>query len=260
MENIITSKDNPVIKLYQKLSSSKKERVQYGLFVLEGLRITEDAIREESGLSHILITEQAYEKYGEKLFQADLRDTRVIVISNELGNKIASTGTPQGVFAICRIPAQKQMTFAENGRYIVLFGLQDPGNVGMMIRTADALGLDGVILSGSCDLYSPKVIRSTMGSVFRVNIMIENDAEKLFEMLHSSGVETSAAVIDKDAVPVTDLCFEGRQAVLIGNEGNGLPREISNACTRRITIPMHGNVNSLNAAMAAGILMWELKK
>ena len=97
MENIITSKDNPVIKLYQKLSSSKKERVQYGLFVLEGLRITEDAIREESGLSHILITEQAYDKYGEKLFQADLRDTRVIVISNELGNKIASTGTPQGV-------------------------------------------------------------------------------------------------------------------------------------------------------------------
>ena len=249
MENIITSKDNPVIKLYQKLSSSKKERVQYGLFVLEGLRITEDAIREESGLLHILITEQAYDKYGEKLFQADLRDTRVIVISNELGNKIASTGTPQGVFAICRIPAQKQMIFAENGR-----------NVGMMIRTADALGLDGVILSGSCDLYSPKVIRSTMGSVFRVNIMIENDAEKLFEMLHSSGVETSAAVIDKDAVPVTDLCFEGRQAVLIGNEGNGLPCEISNACTRRITIPMHGNVNSLNAAMAAGILMWELKK
>ena len=108
MENIITSKDNPIIKLYQKLSSSKKERVQYGLFVLEGLRITEDAIREESGLSHILITEQAYDKYGEKLFQADLRDTRVIVISNELGNKIASTGTPQGVFAICRIPAQKR--------------------------------------------------------------------------------------------------------------------------------------------------------
>ena len=108
MENIITSKDNPIIKLYQKLSSSKKERVQYGLFVLEGLRITEDAIREESGLSHILITEQAYDKYGEKLFQADLRDTRVIVISNELGNKIASTGTPQGVFAICRIPAKKQ--------------------------------------------------------------------------------------------------------------------------------------------------------
>ena len=88
MENIITSKDNPIIKLYQKLSSSKKERVQYGLFVLEGLRITEDAIREESGLSHILITEQAYDKYGEKLFQADLRDTRVIVISN--GNAAGS--------------------------------------------------------------------------------------------------------------------------------------------------------------------------
>ena len=84
MENIITSKDNPVIKLYQKLSSSKKERLQYGLFVLEGLRITEDALREESGITHLIITKNAYEKYGEALLQADLRNTRVIVISNEL--------------------------------------------------------------------------------------------------------------------------------------------------------------------------------
>mgnify|MGYP002622470061 CR=1 FL=1 len=260
LENIITSKDNPVIKLYQKLSSSKKERLQYGLFVLEGLRITEDAIREESGLSHLIVTEQAREKFGERLFQADLRDTRIIVISNELGNKIASTDNTQGVFAICRIPQQRQMTFAENGRYIVLFGLQDPGNVGMMIRTADALGIDGVIMSKSCDLYSPKVIRSTMGSVFRMDIMIENDADRLFELLTQSGAETSAAIIDKDAIPVTECSFTGRQAVLIGNEGNGLPPDISARCSRRVTIPMHGTVNSLNAAMAAGILMWELKK
>ena len=88
MENIITSKDNPVIKLYQKLSTSKKERLQYGLFVLEGIRITEDAIKENSGITHLIFTESAYEKLGENWVQADLRDTKVIVISNELGNRI----------------------------------------------------------------------------------------------------------------------------------------------------------------------------
>lgn len=259
MESIITSKDNPTVKLYQKLSSSKKERLQYGLFVLEGIRIVEDALRDGS-VSHLLLTKDQADRYAEKLLQADLRDTKLLVISNELGNRIASTDSTQGVFAICRIPQQKKLSFREGGRYVVLFGLQDPGNVGMVIRTADALGIDGIILSGSCDLYSPKVIRSTMGSVFRMNIAVENNADALFAMLAENGVETSAAVIDKDAQRVTECSFTGRQAVFIGNEGNGLPSDIASRCTRRITIPMSGNINSLNAAMAAGILMWELRK
>lgn len=260
LENIITSKDNPVIKLYQKLSSLKKERLQYGLFVLEGQRIVEDAIKENGGITHLILTKQAVERFGEEMFQADLRDAKILVISNELGNKISSTGTTQGVFAICRIAVQKMPVFRDNGRYIVLYGLQDPGNVGMIIRTADALGIDGIILSGSCDLYSPKVIRSTMGSVFRENIFIENDTDALFAMLENNRIVTSAAVIDTDAEDVTRCSFSGRQAVFIGNEGNGLPHEISMRCSRRVTIPMNGRINSLNAAMAAGILMWELKK
>lgn len=197
MKNIITSKDNPVIKLYQKLSSSKKERIQYGLFVLEGLRITEDALKE-SNVSNLILTENAYDKYSAYLFQADLRDTKTIVISNELGNRISSTGTTQGVFAICHIPQQHTPVFRSDDKYIVLYGLQDPGNVGMIIRTADALGMDGIILSNSCDLYSPKVIRSTMGSVFRTNLFIENDTERLFSMFEGNNVITSAAVIDSN--------------------------------------------------------------
>lgn len=258
LENIITSKDNPVIKLYQKLSSSKKERLEYGLFVLEGLRIVQDALREDSGITHLIVTVQACEKFGEELFQADLRDAKRLVISNELGKRISSTDKTQGVFAICRIPVRKAPVFAENGRYAVLFGLQDPGNVGMIIRTADALGMDGVFLSGSCDLYSPKVIRSTMGSIFRMKLYIENDADRLFGMFGSAGVRSLASVIDKDAQPVTESRFDGANAVFIGNEGNGLPHEISQRCSARITIPMHGNINSLNAAMAAGIIMWEM--
>lgn len=260
MENIITSKDNSIMKLYQKLSSSKKERLQYGLFVLEGLRIVQDALREESGLSHLIFTADAYEKYPDMLFQADLRNTRVVVISNELGKKIASTDNTQGIFAVCRMLMDKKPLFRENGRYIVLHCLQDPGNLGMIIRTADALGIDGIFLCGCCDLYSPKVIRSTMGSVFRADIFIENDENRLFEMLAENRVSTSAAVIDSDAQLLTECCFVGNHAVFIGNEGNGLPDEVSQRCGRRITIPMNGNINSLNAAMAAGIIMWELKK
>lgn len=258
--NIITSKDNPVIKLYQRLSSSKKDRLEYGLFVLEGLRIVEDAVREDGGISHLILTSNAYDKFGEMLFQADLRDAKTVVISNELGNKIAQTNQTQGVFAICRIPVKRNIVLNENGKYIVLFGLQDPGNAGMIIRTADALGMDGIIMSGSCDLYSPKVIRSTMGSVFRADIFIENDADALFDSLAKHNIVTCASVIDKDADKITECGFPGGQAVLIGNEGNGLPQEISERCMRRITIPMCGSINSLNAAMAAGIIMWELAK
>ena len=260
MENIITSKDNPIIKLYQKLSCSKKERLQYGLFVLEGLRIVEDAVRESESITHLIMTKNACEKFGTTLFQADLRNTKTLVISNELGNKISSTDTTQGIFAICKIPNEKKVVFRDGGRYAVLYGLQDPGNVGMIIRTADALGIDGVILSGSCDLYSPKVIRATMGSVFRMKIFVENNTDRLFELLESGGAETSAAVIDYDAEKVTECRFDGIQAIFIGNEGNGLPRDVAMRCDRRVTIPMNGSINSLNAAMAAGILMWELKK
>ena len=258
LENIITSKDNPVIKLYQKLNSSKKDRFQYGLFVLEGLRITQDALNENADITRLIVTENSVGKYPE-LFQADLRDTKIIVISNELGNRISATTTTQGVFAICRIPRQNKPVFTDNGKYIILYGLQDPGNVGMIIRTADALGMSGVVMSGTCDLYSPKVIRSTMGSVFRINIYVENDTENLFSILTDNKVMTSAGVIDGETL-LTDCTFTGKHAVFVGNEGNGLPEEVSGRCDRRITIPMNGNINSLNVAMASGILMWEMQR
>ncbi|MDE6784211.1 MAG: RNA methyltransferase [Ruminococcus sp.] len=260
MENIITSKENPVIRLYQKLSSSKKERLQYGLFVLEGLRIIKDAVSENAGITHLLVTEKACQKFRADFFQADLRNTKIIVISNELGNRISSTDKTQGIFAVCSVPTGTGIKFRENGRYIVLHGIQDPGNAGMIIRTADALGIDGIIMSGSCELYSPKVVRATMGSVFRVNIIIENDIDSVFRMLETNSVMTSAAVIDSDAENIMQCVFSGAQAVFIGNEGNGLPRDVAARCSRRVTIPMKGSVNSLNAAMAAGILMWEMER
>lgn len=257
---IITSKDNPVIKLYQKLASSKKERLNYKMFVLEGLRIVMDALSENSGIKHLIVTKQALEKYDYELSQADLKDTRMIVISNELGNKISQTEKTQGVFAVCPIPEKTEITLKENGKYVVLCNLQDPGNAGMIIRTADALGIDGIIMSNCCDLYSPKVIRSTMGSVFRMKIWNESDESVIFSALSEKNIKSYAAVLDNDAVNINEIAFSGGSAVFIGNEGNGLSDEIAERCTQKVIIPMNGNINSLNAAMASGILMWELKR
>ena len=254
-DRYLTSKENPTVRLYQKLASQKKERQRYGLFVLEGVRITEDALLC-GNVKKLLITEKCAETSGLD-FSALRAD--VYVISEEIASRISQTESPQGVFAVCEIPRIKPV-FTDNSRYVVLFGLQDPGNAGTIIRTADALGIDGIFLCGTCDIYSPKALRSTMGAVFRSRICVMNSEEELFSLLKENGVQTVASVVDSRAVPLTELPACGRQAVLIGNEGSGLPENTANRCDVRMTIPMQGNANSLNAAMAAGIIMWEMVK
>lgn len=257
---VVTSKDNPSVKLYMKLSSSKKERRNSGMYVLEGYRLITDAVQEDSSVRQIFFTEDAYGKYYSELSQVDLKEVKILIISNELGIKISCTEKPQGVFAVCSIPEERDLkkSIKKDGKYVVLHQLQDPGNLGMIIRTADAVGIDGVILSESCELYSPKVIRSTMGSVFRMNIFEARDLDTLFECFEENGIKSYAAVIDKDAEDLRNCSFNGGCAVFIGNEGNGLPAEVSARCTVRATIKMNGHINSLNAAMATGIFMWEM--
>ena len=257
---VITSKDNPAVRLYMKLSSSKKERKNSGLYVLEGFRLIEDAVKEKAMIKELLFTEAAYDKYYMELSQVDLKEVTILIISNELGIKISCTEKPQGVFAVCSMPPALSLDreIKKDGRYVVLHELQDPGNLGMIIRTADAVGMDGVILSESCELYSPKVIRSTMGSAFRMKIFETKNVDEVFECLEAKGITSYAAVIDKDAEDLRDCKFEGGCAVFIGNEGNGLPLSVSSRCTVRATIKMTGHINSLNAAMATGIFMWEM--
>ena len=165
--------------------------------------------------------------------------------------------------AICRSYFWKKLDKPENlakidcnGSYVALWDLQDPGNVGTILRGADAMGLSGVILSESCcDLYNLKTIRAAMGSLFRIPVMRVD----LAAFLKESGLRSYAAVVDADARPVGTADFKGAVAV-IGNEGNGLSKEQAFLCSERITIPMAGNAESLNAAMAATILMWEMAR
>ncbi|MGN0622283.1 MAG: TrmH family RNA methyltransferase [Porcipelethomonas sp.] len=256
---VIRSKDNPSVKLFRKLMNSKKERQSCGLFVLEGSRLVFDALKENAPVMRIFITESAAEGHvGEKLSEL-CDDIDVTVVSDELGDKMSGTDKTQGIFAQCRLPRESGIfRMKKGGRYIVLYQLQDPGNAGMIIRTADAVGMDGVIFCSSCDIYSPKTIRSTMGSIFRVPVCANAALDDIFTGAGNAGLETFAAVVDGSACDLKKVSFESGGVIFIGNEGNGLPDEVSAMCSERITIKMNGNIDSLNAAMAAGIMMWEL--
>lgn len=264
----IAGRNNPKIKLFFKLSASKKARQETGLFVLEGARLCADALNEwKSGKLNIyaaFASETALEKYADyidlNLF-SDEKSGKFFIVEENLCNKMSETQASQGIFMIAKMcnKALHPDCIKPDGKYLIMNNLQDPGNVGTILRTCDAVGIDGVVMTNnSCDLYNPKVIRSAMGSIFRLNVYTYSNFAETNEMFKSRGVKTMAAVIDKDAVSLDHVDFSGGTAVVIGNEGNGLSHEDAVLCNERITIKMHGNINSLNAAMAAGIILWEM--
>lgn len=261
MCKIVTSKDNPNIKRLRKLISSKKERLNQGLFVIEGIRSLKEAIKEHIVLSEVFFSESAYEKYQSIADEAAAADS-IFVISNELADKITDSVSTQGVFALAPV-VHKDISLLDSGakRILILDNLQDPGNLGTILRTADAVGIDAVILcENCCELYNPKVIRSTAGSVFRLNIIVCGGFEEVCKAIKNTGAEVFAAVVDRDAEHITKLDFPKRCAVVIGNEGNGIPTDHANLCDRRITVDMRGNTESLNASVAAAIILWEMTK
>ncbi len=259
---LITAKDNSAVKLYRRLAKSKKDRMKEKCFVLEGLRLVADALCNGAVFTHLFWTAEGYERFQAEQLVYNLHGVHCALISDALGAILSQTEHSQGVYAICRMPEQSALTdfIRCGGTYAVLHQLQDPGNAGMILRTADALGLDGVIYSASCDIYSPKVVRATMGSLFRVPICCTASVEPVLTACRTAGVETCAAVVSGTAELVGNCAFRAGTAVVIGNEGSGLPPAVSAACDRRVTIPMHGTIESLNAAMAAGIILWEVKR
>ena len=262
-ENVrITAKDNPAIKHYRRLRDQKKARRAEGLFVIEGLRIVCDALVETARVQQVFVTDSAWEKHGETVTELMQETGSLIRISDTVGDAMTDTEHTQGIFAVCRIPERRPLAEAlkSSGKYLVLCNLQDPGNMGMILRTADALGVDAILSCGSCELYSPKVVRATMGSIFRVPVYEETDALALVELLRAEKIRSYAAVPAKHAVRLTECDFSSSCAVWIGNEGNGLPADVISACDTAVTIPMQGGPESLNAAMAAGIMMWEMTK
>ncbi len=254
----ISSKSNVNIKQYKKLSENKRERAKTSLFTLEGLRLFEEALKENLYAEAVFFTEKFIEKnpsFSEKFPD----NIKLFLISDEIAACISQTENPQGIFALCRIPENRSVSdiIRENGKYVFLSDIQDPGNMGTIIRTADALGIDGIICCGCTDIYTPKPVRAAMGSIFRMKTAV-TDENTAFSELEKKHITTYAACLSEYSERITDIDFKTGSAVLIGNEGNGLKKETADRCMKKIIIPMRGRAESLNASAAAAIIMWEL--
>jgi TrmH family RNA methyltransferase len=251
----ITSKDNKLLKVVYALQNSSKTRDENGLFVLEGLRICYDAFENGIDFKKLIVSVTAKEKYYDDILKFSSKADELYCIPDSLFNKISDTKSPQGIIAVCEIP-QNKTTLDVKGRYIALENIQDPSNLGAISRTAEALGVSGLIIAGGCDAFAPKSLRASMGTLLRMPIFkIDSISE-----IKSFGLTTYACVVDKDAKKITETEFQDGSVVVIGNEANGITEETKSICDYNITIPMNGKAESLNAAVAASIAMWEMIK
>lgn len=258
---IITSKDNVNIKNVVKLKSSSKQRKKAGLFIAEGVRICYDAMLSNAEIVSFFVTETAMQKFEDKYNELSNYADKTFVVSSAVFSMISDTSTPQGFLCVIKTLDKSNQfdTIKDGGKFLALDNLQDPNNLGTILRSAEAFGIDGIIMSQDCcDVYSPKVVRGSMGAVFRLPFIF-CDSIKEF-LLNNQQLNSYAAVVDKGAKSICDVSFNEPCVTVIGNEGNGLKKETIDVCQEQITIPMNGKAESLNASTAASIIIWEMIK
>lgn len=255
----ITGKNNEIIKGVKKLFTSSKERRAQGLFVLEGARLVFDVLNSLYEVETFLITEGANEKYFDLSVQMQKRSRSSYFISDTLSQKLTETKNSQGVFAVCKMKSN-DVCVQSGKKYIALDNLQDPGNLGTVIRTAEALGIDGVIVGGGCDVYNPKVLRASMGSVLRIDVLECDGLAGVISGAKARKIKTYATSPESSAQKINEIDFPASCICVIGNEANGVSDEIMDICDKKITIPMPGRAESLNAHVAAAITMWEMQR
>lgn len=256
----IDSPANKKIKLAIALKQ-RKQREKNGLFVAEGLRLCEMAAESDWQISYGLLTRQlTCQERGRALAERLAKQgCPLYEVPETLFAKAAGTETPQGIMLVM---AQKNPSLpagAERDKplYVVMDGVQDPGNAGTIIRTADAVGADGVILlKGTVDVYSDKAVRSTMGSIFHVPVYSGVTLDELTEFVQESGLQLLATALDEMAKPHFQQDFTQGTAVVLGNEGNGVSQELL-AVAQKTYIPMYGQAESLNVGMSAAIVLYE---
>lgn len=249
----ITSRQNPLCVQVRKLAAEGKYRRRTGRFLCDSPKLVQEALRwTPEAVETVLCTSQA-------LLPALPGHVRAVLVPEEVMASLAPSKTPQGVLAVCILEDRPLPRTLEGSRYVVLDGVQDPGNVGTIWRTADALGADGLILVGNCaDPYSPKVVRSSMGACFRLSVY-ETDADGLCALLERSGIPLSATALREDTVSLEQAGLS-RAAVIIGSEGSGVSPELLSRSVQTIKIPMRDRCESLNAAAAAAIVLWEMAR
>lgn len=250
---MITTNQNKQIKNILKLKKSARERRKQGLFLVEGIRMFEEIL--EKLLYKAFVTEEFFQMHKELFQQIEPE-----FVSEKIMKEISDTMTPQGVLALVKMQKYELEDLVKgNPLLLVLENIQDPGNLGTILRTGEGAGVTGVLMSrDTVDIYNPKVIRSTMGSIFRMPFLYIDNMDEALEFLKKSHITTYAAHLD--GTNYTKENFHQGTAFFIGNEGNGLSQHMSDAAQKLIKIPMHGKVESLNAAMASGLLVYEARR
>lgn len=258
---VITSRKNETVRSAALLGTDAGARRSTGLFLAEGARLCADAAVSGLPVKQLFYTPQAMEKYGSYLEKIIAVSGECYEVEPHVAEVLASTKSSQGIFCVCSQRQRSGTELAPGGRYLALETIQDPSNLGAVLRTAEALGIGGVLLCGACcDVYGPKALRAGMGAVFRLPLYFAESAAQALTDLNQRGFLTLAAVPDRDAKPVTAMDFSAGAVMAVGNEGSGLTAEAVSACAEQVTIPMLGRGESLNAASSAAILMWEMMR
>lgn len=259
----ITSRDNQYVKQVRRLLGETKYRRQTGLYALEGARLCGDAALSGVDVQTVLVTPHAAELYSDILHRLEDTGAKIVGITDDLSRYMGDTTSPQGLFCICKT-LDKTVgldTIEKNGKFLALENLQDPANLGAIIRTAEALGVRGILISaGCCDRYNPKVLRASMGGVFRLPLIEVASMPEALTTLQAQGMTAYACVVDADAESVQSVSFSAGSIAVIGNEGNGLTAETKQACKKAVTIRMIGRAESLNASVAASLIAWEMMR
>ena len=249
---------NPAVKAASALKESA-ERKKTGCFLLEGVRLCADAALNGIQILTFFVSERASLKYPKETALLESRAEKSFLISESVSDKLSDTKNSQQFFAVCR---EKELSaeIKTDGMYVMTDNIQNPDNLGAVVRTAEAMGADGLIINSGCDIYSPKALRASMGALLRFPVIVTRDAPSLLTELKGKEMKIFASVVSHGAQSVTLADKSGGCVLIIGNEGNGVSDEILLSATDKITIPMKGKAESLNAAAAAAVLIWEFMK
>lgn len=248
MEERITSRKNPLVQQVKKLLTSKREREKLGLFVSDGTKLLEEAVRYCPGLHTVFLSEGVEVRVPESC--------RVIRVSREVMEAISPMESPQGAVFLCKLPEKRE--FRPEKGMLLLDGIQDPGNLGTILRTADAWNVPVALLEGCADPFSHKVVRSSMGAVFRTPVTV-TDWQTAKESCARAGIPVAVTALNHRAEDIRKAEVAA-MAVVIGSEGQGVRREILESAGHCLIIPMNDHCESLNAAIAAATVMWQMGK
>ncbi len=257
----IRSINNKLIKNIKSLYR-KKGREKHKSFLIEGIKIIDEVIANNYSIEYIIYTDCLLDnEEGLALFSKINQFKNLVYVPMNIFKEISDTENPQGIMGVSKIVSKdnEEIYSGENKTFLFLDGIQDPGNMGTIIRTADAFSMGGIIIrEGSVDPYNPKVIRSTMGSIFRVPLYFTKGIEEVVK-LRSQGISIYSTALD-GSIPIHSVDFYGNFLLSIGNESKGVSEEVFSLSDKLIKIPMSGKTESLNAAVAASIIMYEAMK